>query len=284
MASRVHDSVLQTLALIQRRATDPQQVIQLARAQERELRSWLFDGHPPGSMTADTTFAAGVRQHPERRGGAARRHRRGRHRRRLPDRRRPAGTPRRRPRGNRECGEVVERRRSSRSTLRWSRRRCRCSSATAAAASIRRRCRLIGRASPTRSGARMVRRGGTAEVRSAPGEGTEIRLSMPRSRGRPASSCVTVPVAPRPRVFIVDDHGLFRSGVRSELGTHVDVIGEADDVEPAIAGIVDKRARRRAPRRASPRRRRPGRRRCAPSRRIRTSAFSRSPPRTRRRT
>jgi DNA-binding NarL/FixJ family response regulator len=43
---------------------------------------------------------------------------------------------------------------------------------------------------------------------------------------------------PRPRVFIVDDHGLFRSGVRSELGTHVDVIGEADDVAPAIAGIA----------------------------------------------
>jgi len=61
MASRVHDSVLQTLALIQRRATDPHQVIQLARAQERELRSWLFDGRAPGSMTADTTFASGVR-------------------------------------------------------------------------------------------------------------------------------------------------------------------------------------------------------------------------------
>src|SRR5215472_15712846 len=40
----------------------------------------------------------------------------------------------------------------------------------------------------------------------------------------------------RPRVFIVDDHGLFRSGVRSELGEHVEVIGEADDVGPAIDG------------------------------------------------
>jgi len=42
---------------------------------------------------------------------------------------------------------------------------------------------------------------------------------------------------PRPRVFIVDDHGLFRSGVRSELGDDVEVVGEADDVAPAIAGI-----------------------------------------------
>jgi signal transduction histidine kinase len=62
MASRVHDSVLQTLALIQRRADDPQQVVSLARAQERELRSWLFDGRPPGSIDGlATTLAGGVR-------------------------------------------------------------------------------------------------------------------------------------------------------------------------------------------------------------------------------
>jgi signal transduction histidine kinase len=62
MASRVHDSVLQTLALIQRRADQPQQVIQLARAQERELRSWLFDGRAPGSIDGENmTFADGVR-------------------------------------------------------------------------------------------------------------------------------------------------------------------------------------------------------------------------------
>jgi DNA-binding NarL/FixJ family response regulator len=40
-----------------------------------------------------------------------------------------------------------------------------------------------------------------------------------------------------PRVFIVDDHGLFRAGVKTEIGDHVDVIGEADDVKPAIAAI-----------------------------------------------
>jgi DNA-binding NarL/FixJ family response regulator len=37
-----------------------------------------------------------------------------------------------------------------------------------------------------------------------------------------------------PSVVIVDDHGLFRSGVRSELGDRVNVVGEADDVQPAI--------------------------------------------------
>ena len=61
MAARVHDSVLQTLALIQLRAQDPQQVVALARAQERELRAWLFDGRAPGSLDSATTVAAGVR-------------------------------------------------------------------------------------------------------------------------------------------------------------------------------------------------------------------------------
>jgi signal transduction histidine kinase len=61
MAARVHDSVLQTLALIQRRADDPQKVIQLARLQERELRSWLFEGRAPNE-TDDLTVGAGVRQ------------------------------------------------------------------------------------------------------------------------------------------------------------------------------------------------------------------------------
>jgi RNA polymerase sigma factor (sigma-70 family) len=42
-----------------------------------------------------------------------------------------------------------------------------------------------------------------------------------------------------PRVVLVDDHGLFRSGVRAELGRQVDVVGEADDVQPAIDLIAE---------------------------------------------
>jgi DNA-binding NarL/FixJ family response regulator len=42
----------------------------------------------------------------------------------------------------------------------------------------------------------------------------------------------------KPRVFIVDDHALFRAGVRSELGDQVEVVGEADDVRPAITQIT----------------------------------------------
>ncbi|WP_110206385.1 ATP-binding protein [Nocardioides daejeonensis] len=42
MAAHLHDSVLQTLALIQKNAADPVAVARLARSQERDLRSWLF--------------------------------------------------------------------------------------------------------------------------------------------------------------------------------------------------------------------------------------------------
>jgi signal transduction histidine kinase len=43
VAAHLHDSVLQTLALIQRHADEPQAVSRLARGQERELRAWLYE-------------------------------------------------------------------------------------------------------------------------------------------------------------------------------------------------------------------------------------------------
>ena len=44
--------------MIQRSADQPQVVVRLARAQERELRSWLFDGRPPGAIGDDATGVA----------------------------------------------------------------------------------------------------------------------------------------------------------------------------------------------------------------------------------
>jgi signal transduction histidine kinase len=70
VAAHLHDSVLQTLALIQNRSEAGSEVARLARAQERELRDWLFAGTQP----SDADFAALLRhaaleielQHPAR--------------------------------------------------------------------------------------------------------------------------------------------------------------------------------------------------------------------------
>jgi len=45
----------------------------------------------------------------------------------------------------------------------------------------------------------------------------------------------------RPSVFLVDDHALFRSGVRAELGDAVEIVGEAGTVAEAVQGILDTR-------------------------------------------
>ena len=80
---------------------------------------------------------------------------------------------------------------------------------------------------------RMTRHGGTAEIRSTSETGTEVRLKLPRQEEQPVSQ--TSPV----RVLIVDDHAMFRAGVRAELGTSVDVVAEAADVDEAVAAIAE---------------------------------------------
>jgi signal transduction histidine kinase len=56
ISAHLHDSVLQTLALVQQRADDPRTVAALARRQERELRAWL--GHRAAPGGAETLGAA----------------------------------------------------------------------------------------------------------------------------------------------------------------------------------------------------------------------------------
>ena len=52
VAAHLHDSVLQTLTLIQKHSDDPKRMAQLARRQERELRTWLYEPSPdqPGTI------------------------------------------------------------------------------------------------------------------------------------------------------------------------------------------------------------------------------------------
>ncbi len=59
MAAHLHDSVLQTLALIQNRSEASSEVSRIARAQERELRAWLYDGDSP----ADSDLATDLRDY-----------------------------------------------------------------------------------------------------------------------------------------------------------------------------------------------------------------------------
>ena len=183
MAARVHDSVLQTLALIQRQASEPQQVIQLARAQERELRAWLFDGRAPGSIDRQgMTFAAGVRLIQQEVEAQYR----------VPV---EAVTV-----GDCELDDdlsalLAAAREATVNAVKWSGAEVVSIFAEVEPAEVSLFVRDRGRGFDPgsvpgdRKGlaesvhARMARRGGSAAVRSAQGEGTEVSLTMPRAAG-----------------------------------------------------------------------------------------------------
>jgi signal transduction histidine kinase/phage shock protein PspC (stress-responsive transcriptional regulator) len=61
VSAHLHDSVLQTLTLIQRNAANPEMTARLAREQERELRTWLYQPDPGATGTARSEFEAMLR-------------------------------------------------------------------------------------------------------------------------------------------------------------------------------------------------------------------------------
>ena len=176
VAAHLHDSVLQTLALIQKNADDGATVARLARAQERDLRAWLY----AGESTDERTVASALR------GAAARIEdeygvvRRRRHRRRLRPRRGAAPDRARRPARRSPTPPSTPAPARSTSTPRSPTARSTSSCATAA------RGFDLDAVPTDRHGVRssiidrMQRHGGSAEVRSAPGEGTEVRLHLAR--------------------------------------------------------------------------------------------------------
>jgi len=181
VAAHLHDSVLQTLALIQRSAGDPATVSRLARAQERDLRSWLFETHGEGPATLAAALRAVAAEAEDTHGipvevvcvGDAS----------VTDVDRPLVL------ATREA-IVNAAKHSGASTVDV------YAEATASGVEIFVRDRGAGfdpaRVAEDRQGVRssiigrMERHGGSASVRSVPGEGTEVRLFLPTHTPDPA--------------------------------------------------------------------------------------------------
>ena len=178
VAAHLHDGVLQTLALIQKRAGDDKEVRSLARRQERELRDWLYGGPAPSGpdgvagllrrQLADVEDTYGVRLDAVLVGDAP-----------LDDAARALVAAGREAARNAathagvETVDVYLEVEPDRLSL-----------------FVRDRGAGFDPAAvpPDRRGladsvlGRVRRHGGTAEVRSTPGEGTEVELSVPRVR------------------------------------------------------------------------------------------------------
>ncbi len=220
IAAHLHDSVLQTLALIQKQPDVSREVLRLARGQERQLRGWLYGPDGYGD-TRDTP-----------RGPAG-------HGRRQQDGQGPGGARAGHPRGHHQRGQAFRRRGDQR--VRRGRTGERDGVRARPGQGIRPGGRVTGpararRLDPGEDGAARWfggpaehdRRGHRGAVDdAADGSGREERKLMADNK----------PV----RVYLVDDHALFRAGVRAELDNltdDVEVVGEAGSVAEAVVGIA----------------------------------------------
>ena len=219
IAAHLHDSVLQTLALIQRRPGDAAEVARLARAQERDLRDWIYGADRVTDGPVTTPARGGARSV---RGGRGRGSRSGRS---DPGRRR---TVRRRHR--RRSFWRCARHSSTPRGMGAPESRCTWSAAPEMVeAFVRDRGPGfdLDTVPQDRFGVRrsiidrMARHGGQAVVRAAQGGGTEVALTLPRAGGSPRHQNLAEPRTRASRHerarLLVDDHPMVRTGVRAEL-------------------------------------------------------------------
>ncbi|MQW75969.1 PspC domain-containing protein [Nocardioides sp. dk4132] len=175
VAAHLHDSVLQTLALIQKNATDSAAVARLARAQERDLRAWLYAEEAQDERTLASALRGAMAEIEDAHGitvdvvtvGDCD----------LDEQLHPVLAAAREAVTN-----VAKHAGTGRADV--------YAEVTDTAVDIFVRDRGCGfdpdRTAPDRYGVRhsivdrLQRHGGRAEVRSAPGEGTEVRLHLPR--------------------------------------------------------------------------------------------------------
>jgi signal transduction histidine kinase/phage shock protein PspC (stress-responsive transcriptional regulator) len=174
VAAHLHDSVLQTLALIQKNAADSTAVARLARSQERDLRSWLYDDRAPAAESLAAALRAAAAEIEDAHGASV-----------------DVVTVGDAPMSTHLESLVLATREAVVNAAKHagSGQVSVYAEASPAAAQVFVRDRGVGFdlavIASDRQGVRgsivdrMTRHGGTAEVLSTPGEGTEVRLTMP---------------------------------------------------------------------------------------------------------
>ncbi len=222
VAAHLHDSVLQTLALVQR-SDDPQQVAALARRQERELRAWLAGRPAPGQAARLAPALEAAAADVEENHGV------------------PVEVV---VVGDRELDPAVEAvvaaaREAMTNAAKFgggSTVDVYAESTPASAPGVRARPRAGlrpgRRARPT--AAACASRSSAAWSATAGAPASAARRRRHRGRARAGGGAMS-----DPRVVIVDDHSLFRSGVRAELEPLLEILAEAGTVEEAETVIAE---------------------------------------------
>ena len=221
VAARIHDSVLQTLALVQRHASDAARVTALARRQERELRRWLYGSGYGASATfadaladavADTEEAHGARIELASAGDA------------------PLDDP--------LTQLVLAAREAMANAAKHS-----TADEISVYAEARPRDDRGLRPRPRRRLRPARRRGRPPRHqrvdRSADGPRRRNRHDLVGARQGHRGRADVAPRCRMIRVVLVDDHELFRAGVRGELGSGVEIVGEAGSVSAAVPLILE---------------------------------------------